>query len=160
MTSDPSSSVSPAAGVAPGFKGWLLVLAVFQFLLAVRQVVLLQQIIRSFVAGTPAVGIPPHSLLYGGRLALNGAFMALLVAAIVLMVLRRAAFAGWARVEMIGLIFLPIAELGWLLLSPLAGAPGIVSGPVIGLIVIHFAIGVTSIRYIETSKRVAATFVR
>jgi hypothetical protein len=152
--SDPSSSP------VPGFRGWLLVLAVFQLLLALRQLVLLEQIVRSFVAGVPVAGIGPYSVLYGGRLALNAAFMILIVGAIVLMALRRSLFVRWGRIEMIGLIVLPIAEFAWLVVAPWAGGPGLISGPVIVLIVIHFAIGLAWSRYIAMSKRVAVTFVR
>lgn len=150
----------PSRSPAPGFRGWLLVLAVFQLLLALRQLVLLEQIVGSFVAGVPVAGIAPHSVLYGGRLALNAAFMILIVAAIVPMVLRRSAFVRWGRVEMICLIFLPIAELAWLTVTPWAGGPGLISGPMIALIMIHFAVGLAWSHYIATSKQVAVTFVR
>ena len=142
-----------------GFRGWLLVLAIFQILLLCREAVLLLGVAHIFIAGQPAAGIGAFSLVYGGRLALNLAFLALLVVAIVLMVQRRRSFVRWGQIEMKCLMALPLVEYGWIVAAPWPGRAGI-SLAVILLMVVHLAVGVVWARYIETSKRVAATFVR
>jgi hypothetical protein len=145
--------------VTPGFKGWLLVLAIFQFLLLARALALLVGIGQVFFSGFPAADIGRFSILYGGRLVLNAAFVSIVVVAIVLMLFRRRAFRRWARIEMIGFIVLPMAELAWIVAAPKSGEAGI-NLAVMVLMVIHVAVGTTWDRYVETSQRVAATFVR
>jgi hypothetical protein len=78
----------------------------------------------------------------------------------ILMAPRSAAFVRWGRIEMKLFIALPIAELAWVVVAPWSGYPGILSAPVIGLVLIHAVIGIAWLRYIEKSKRVAVTFVR
>lgn len=61
-----------------GFRGWLLTLAIFQGFLLFRQGMMVVQIAREFVSGVPGfLPVAPFSVLYGGRLVINGLFLAL-----------------------------------------------------------------------------------
>jgi hypothetical protein len=144
-----------------GFRGWLLVLAIFQVLLLFRQGTLVLRIARDFVSGVSGEfsSLAPFSVLYGGRLVVNGLFLALVAVALVLMALRRRLFIPCARLEMTGLMVLPLVEYAWLVVAPWSGRAGFLLG-ILLLVVIHLSLGLAWRRYIASSQRVAATFVR
>jgi len=144
---------------AAGFRGWLLTLAIFQGLLLIRQGATVVQITRDFVSGVEVLAVAPFSVLYGGRLAINSLFLALVAVAVVLMALRRRAFIRWGRLEMTGLMLLPFVDYAWFVVAPWEGDAGLPPGLLL-LMAIHVAVGLAWRRYLESSARVAATFVR
>ena len=147
--------------VEAGFKGWLLVLAIFQGLLLLRQGGSVVVVARDFVSGVslPFLEVAPFSALYGGRLVINGLFLALVVVATALMGLRRRAFVRWGKAEMTALMVLPVIDYAWILIVPWSGRTGFSLGLVV-TVTIYLAVGLAWRRYIEASPRVAATFVR
>lgn len=143
-----------------GFGGWLLVFAVFLWALLSREVLALLRIAEGFGQGVDALQLQPYSIVYGGRLLINGGFVVLLAVAIILMHLRHVAFLRWARIAMICLILLPVAEYLWLAVAPWTGTlAGFFATFAIWMLV-HLFAGGAWLRYLQTSKRVAATFVR
>ena len=143
-----------------GFGGWLLVLAIFQGLLLFRYGVMVGQIASQFVSGVPGfLAVTPFSVLYGGRLVINGLFLALVVVALVLMSTRRRAFIPWGKLEMTALMLMPLVDYAWIVVAPWEGSAGFSVGFLM-LLVIHIVVGIAWRRYLDSSPRVAATFVR
>ena len=142
-----------------GFGGWLLVFAFFLWALFGREAVALLRIAQYFAQGQAMLGATPYSVVDVGRLAINGAFVGLLVVTIVLMHLRRAAFLRWGRIAMLALIAVPVLEYLWLALTPLPGVMQDLFKTFAVVMLLHLAIGGAWLGYLSRSKRVAATFV-
>lgn len=143
-----------------GFGGWLLVFSIFLWVLLGREAMALLRIAEGFAEGVGALQLQPYSIVYGGRLAINGGFVGLLAVSIVLMHLRRLAFLRCARIAMFCLILLPAAEYLWLAVAPWSGTLAGFFGTFAAWMLVHLVIGGAWLRYLQTSKRVAATFVR
>jgi hypothetical protein len=90
---------------------------------------------------------------------INVLFLLLVVVALVLMGLRRRAFIRWGRIEMTGLMVLPLVEYAWIVVAPWPGRAGLSPG-VLAMVVICLAAGIAWRRYLASSQQVAATFVR
>lgn len=143
-----------------GFGGWLLVFAIFLWALFSREALALLKIAEGFVHGVDALQLQPYSIVYGGRLVINGGFVVLLAVSIVLMHRSHVAFLRWARVSMICLILLPVAEYLWLAVAPWPGTLAGFFGTFAIWMLIHLLGGGAWLGYLQRSKRVAATFVR
>jgi len=141
------------------FRGWLLILVVFQCLLLLREAALLISISLNYVRGIPIAQIEPFSALNLGRLMVHGAFVCVGIYVAVLMFERRMVFRRWYGFEMKFFIALPLVEWAWLAIVPWPGTMLGSSRTMIPLIVIHLIIGLCWLRYIETSERAKSTFV-
>lgn len=144
----------------PGFGGWLLVFSIFLWVLLGREAMALLKIAEGFADGVGALQLQPYSIVYGGRLLLNGGFVGLLAISIILMHLRHVAFLPWARIAMLCLILLPLLEYLWLAVAPWPGTLAGFFGTFAAWMLVHLVIGSAWLGYLRRSKRVAATFVR
>jgi len=143
-----------------GLGGWLLVFSIFLWALMGREALALLKIAEGFTQGVDALQLRPYSIVYGGRLAINGGFVGLLVVSIVLMHLRRVSFLRWGQIAMLCLILLPVLEYLWLTVAPWPGTMLGFLGTFAVWMLVHLVMGGAWLRYLRTSKRVAATFVR
>lgn len=146
-------------GPEPGFKGWLLVLLVFQFLILAYYCLRFAQETRTYIAGIPSAGLEPFSILYLGLLLMSAPFLALVAYTIFVMSQRRDAFYRWFRMEMRYYIVLPMAQMFWLLVAPWPGHVGF-PVPLLMPIAVNLAVGLGWLNYLDRSARVRATFTK
>jgi hypothetical protein len=141
-----------------GFKGWLLVLLVFQFLVLLREASVLMYIGAFYFEGMRIGAWGPLSIVHLGRILINAAFVVVLGYVIALMAGRRRTFVRWFKVEMTFFMVLPFIEIAWTIVAPWCG-PAIVSLPVLLQVGLSLVLGLVWWRYVERSIRVRATFV-
>jgi hypothetical protein len=141
-----------------GFKGWLVVLLVFQVLVLFREVSVLMYIGAFYFEGLRTGAWGFFSPVPLGRLLINGAFVVVVLNVMALMAGRRRTFVRWFRVELAFFMLLPFIEIAWLIAAPWSG-PAIVSLPVLLPLALSLALGLAWWLYAAQSIRVRATFV-
>jgi hypothetical protein len=141
-----------------GFKGWLLVLLAFQVLVLLHEASVLMYVGVFYVEGLRIGAWGPLSVVHLGRFLINGAFVVVVGYVMALMAARRRTFVPWFKAEMAFFMVMPFIEIGWIIAAPWSG-PAIVSLPVMLPLGLSLVLGLVWWRYVETSRRVRATFV-
>jgi hypothetical protein len=141
-----------------GFKGWLVVLLVFQFLVLLREASILMYVGVFYFEGLRTGAWGFLSVLHLGRIVINGAFVVVVGYVIALMAGRRRTFTRWFKLEMVFFMVLPFIEIGWIAVAPWSGPP-IGSVAVLLPVGLSLVLGLVWWRYVESSMRVRTTFV-
>jgi len=156
MTSSDGQLDSPAE--YRGLKGWLVVLLVFQFLVFLREFLVLGWVGTYYFEGMRTGAWGPLSIVPLGRFLVYAAFVGLVGCVIALMLGRRRSFVPWFKVELAFFMLLPLIDIGWLVVEPWSQL-AIVSLAVLLPVAVHLALGLAWWAYVERSRRVSATFV-